>query len=78
MSLSIHRTSRITTSIKLTKADLPRLKKDLQANEYLDEMDNFETLEELAELIEKDSNAASFVFEVLINSSGYDATTESF
>jgi hypothetical protein len=78
MSLSIKRTSRITTSIELKQADLSRLKEDLEANEYLEEMDDFETLEELAAIVEKDPNAASLVFEVLINSPGYAAPSESF
>jgi len=78
MSLSIKRTSRITTSIELKQADLLRLKDDLEANEYLEEMDDFETLEELAAIVENDPNAATLVFEVLINSPGYAAPSESF
>jgi hypothetical protein len=48
MSLIIRRTSRITTAIELTEANLSRLKDDLEANEYLEEMDNFETLETIS------------------------------
>jgi N-glycosylase/DNA lyase len=78
MSLIIRRTSRITTAIELTEANLSRLKDDLEANEYLEEMDDFETFEELAAIVENDPNAATLVFEVLINSPGYAAPSESF
>jgi hypothetical protein len=78
MSLTIKRISRITTAIELSKADLSRLKDDLETNEFLDEMEHFETLEELVEIIEADPNAASLVFQVLINSPGYASPTESF
>jgi hypothetical protein len=78
MSIIIKRTSYVTTVVELSEVDLFRLKNDLNAQEYLEEMDEFHTLEELAQLINTDSNAASLVFEILINSPGYSTPTESY
>ena len=59
MSIIIKRTSYVTTAVELSEVDLFRLKNDLNAQEYLEEMDEFHTLEELTQLINTDSNAAS-------------------
>lgn len=77
-TLNIKRISRVATAITLAEADLSRLKEDLESNEYLDEMDDFNSLEELAQIIDSDPNAAALVFDVLINSPGYSAPSETF
>ena len=46
MSIIIKRTSYVTTAVELSEVDLFRLKNDLNAQEYLEEMDEFHTLEE--------------------------------
>lgn len=62
-SLNIMRISRVTTTIMLAEGDLSRLKDDLESGKYLNEIDGFNTLEELAQIIDSDPNAAALVFE---------------
>jgi len=78
MPIIIKRTTQVTTAFEFSEIDLSRLKNDLEAQEYLQEMDEFQTLEELAKIIDTDSNAASLVFEILIHSPGYSKPTESY
>ena len=74
----IKRTTYVTTAVEFSEVDLSRFKNDLDAQEYLQEMDEFQTLEELAQIIDTDSNAAYLVFEIFIHSPGYSIPTESY
>jgi len=78
MKFTIKRTATIETSITITKLDINKLKPDLISLDYLDEMDNFETEDELIAIIRGDQNAASLVFYTLNNSAGYEPPTEVF
>ena len=82
MKFKIERRTIVLTSIEIDESMVDMIKKDLfhQDYDYLDEIGEFDTMEDLMEIIKSDrsQHCASLIFEVVVNSSGHPEPNESF
>lgn len=78
MNIKICRTTKVYTSIAVDESNIPKLKKDLESYGYLSEIDVFENINELKNIIKQDETVAAYVFNVVIHEGDYSKACESF
>jgi hypothetical protein len=74
----LRRKTTVVTQFDIGEVDIQKLRIDLENNGFLEEIGEFETVNQLLEIIQSDSSAASFVFTVMINTLGYGLPEEYF
>jgi hypothetical protein len=78
MPSRIIRTTKVQTSIHIENINIEKLKMHLEGEGYLDQIDDFNSEEELVSILKQDSYAASLVFQIMINYPGYSQPQERF
>ena len=78
MIFKIERRSIVSTSIEIHDSMIDKIINDLRDHDYLDEIGEFDTMDELMAIFNDDQTYASLIFEVIINSPGYPKPNENF